>query len=397
MGIGSCRRLEQACRDHLPLLWLTGCQVPDHNTLWRFFRDHRQALQGLFGQSVKTAVAADLVGVVLHAMDGTKMGSRHGRAGLRERATLERFVTERSAEIEASMAQEPEPTDEGYRLPAELKDREALRQRIAKAKAALAEPDQPKLVNPDEPEARMMRFGGGGIALGYNAQAVVDADSGLIVAQQVANIGTDYSALAPMLERVVEQLGRTAETTVADSGYCSAEGLAQAEPHGHDVLVRLPRTLRPDPEKPYAAAQFTWDEANDSVVCPRGQTLVFLRQRTKPDRTQPVREYRCQSFRDCPVRDACSKDPQGRRVEISPHEAALRRQRARHQLPDAADKLARRAGIVEHVFGWIKHNLGWRRFTHGGLHAASTQWALLCTTCNLQKLFRSLWLNPQPS
>ena len=42
-GVRSCRKLEAACRDQIPYLWLTGWQHPDHNTLWRFYKGHRQA------------------------------------------------------------------------------------------------------------------------------------------------------------------------------------------------------------------------------------------------------------------------------------------------------------------------------------------------------------------
>ena len=36
-GVRSSRKLEAACRDQIPYLWLTGCQRPDHVTLWRFY------------------------------------------------------------------------------------------------------------------------------------------------------------------------------------------------------------------------------------------------------------------------------------------------------------------------------------------------------------------------
>ena len=35
-GVRSCRKLEAACRDQLPYMWLVGMQQPDHNTLGFF-------------------------------------------------------------------------------------------------------------------------------------------------------------------------------------------------------------------------------------------------------------------------------------------------------------------------------------------------------------------------
>ena len=60
-GVRSCRKLEAACRDQIPYLWLTGWQHPDHNTLWRFYKEHRQAMRRLFKRTVRTAVAMQLV------------------------------------------------------------------------------------------------------------------------------------------------------------------------------------------------------------------------------------------------------------------------------------------------------------------------------------------------
>ena len=60
-------------RDQISYLWLTGWQHPDHNTLWRFYKGHRQAMRKLFERTVRTAVAMKLVDLAVQAVDGTKV------------------------------------------------------------------------------------------------------------------------------------------------------------------------------------------------------------------------------------------------------------------------------------------------------------------------------------
>src|SRR3990172_737751 len=72
-GTRSSRKLEASCRDQIPYLWLTGWQHPDHNTLWRFYRDHRVSMRKLFKRTVQTAVKMDLVDLAVQAVDGTKI------------------------------------------------------------------------------------------------------------------------------------------------------------------------------------------------------------------------------------------------------------------------------------------------------------------------------------
>ena len=74
-GVPSCRKLETACRDQKPYLWLTGWQHSDHNTLWRFYKAHRQAMRKLFERTVHTAVSMKLMNLAAQAVDGTKVGA----------------------------------------------------------------------------------------------------------------------------------------------------------------------------------------------------------------------------------------------------------------------------------------------------------------------------------
>ena len=74
-GIRSSRKLESACRDQVPYLWLTGWQHPDHNTLWRFYQAHRHTMRKLLKYTVATAIKLDLVDLAVQAVDGTKLAA----------------------------------------------------------------------------------------------------------------------------------------------------------------------------------------------------------------------------------------------------------------------------------------------------------------------------------
>ena len=71
--IYSTRDLERACKNQMPLIWLTGLNYPDHNTIWRFFHNNRKLVREIFKQSINIAYRNGMIGFVLQAIDGTKI------------------------------------------------------------------------------------------------------------------------------------------------------------------------------------------------------------------------------------------------------------------------------------------------------------------------------------
>ena len=55
-----------------------------------------------------------------------------------------------------------------------------------------------------------------------------------------------------------------------------------------------------------------------------------------------------------------------------------------------------RKAIVEPVFGQIKEERGFRRFSFRGLANVVAEWDLICLTHNILKLFRNGW-RPAPA
>jgi hypothetical protein len=334
------------------------------------------------------------VGLVLHAVDGTKIVARASRRTATHKADLEKELRKVDENIDRLMngieASEREEQGE-YRLPEEFTKQEQLRDKI---KAALEEMKEAgtKDYHPKEPDTRMIECGGRR-EFAYNAQAVVDGDSGLIIATEVVNNADDHSLLVPMIEKVEAELGRAAEETVADGGYRSAAELRRAEERGYSVLVNLGRQAEEvKGAGEYHPSKFRYDKERDCCVCPRGEILKFHRLTTSGQYKYPVRDYRCKSFRECPVRWECSQSKGGRRIELSIYHDSILRQREKQRQQEKRSALRRRMVINEPVFGYIKQGFGFRRWTVGGLESVRTQWSLICTTVNLAKLHR-LWLS----
>jgi transposase len=390
--IRSSRKLEKACRQHVALMWLTGMNTPDHNSLWRFWNDNREALKGVFRKTVQVAMDAGLVDMVLNAVDGTKLAARAStdkawfQKKLKKRLEhLDIYLDQAMKEVEKA---EKEETGE-YRLPEELAEKQKLRETIRESLTRLKDEERESM-HPGEPQAQMMKTREG-TKLGYNAQVVVDSKAGVIVAEDVTTEQNDSHQLIPMLETVQSELGKVAEETVADAGYFSGEQLDRAQKAELPVLVNLVNVQKAEEKGgPYHISKFEYDSENDCYRCPMGQTLEFEAIRKRKNKSHDMRAYRCKSAGQWAVRWQCSKDKKGRYVERSPYADTIGVQQEKQRDKTKADLLRRRMVIVEPVFARVKHLLEFRRWTMGGLDKVKSQWAFVCAVANLGRIY-PLW------
>jgi len=386
--IRSTRRLEAACSEVLPLIWLCGLLRPDHNSLWRFWRDNRKALRQVFRQSVQLAVRTGAVGLALQAVDGTKIAAAASDRTGWSRERMQELLSALEATLEQSELKVLEDNQGAaaspVHLPTGLAQRQALREQI-KAGLAQLQADQRGHYHPVEPEARVMKCGDTH-RFAYNAQAVVDAQDKILVACEVSRQETDRGQLVPMVTQAQQNLGVAAAhpTTLADTGYGAGADLQAAAEQQLSVLVS-PVEGKPARNNPYATQHFQYDPLNRTVKCPRGVSLQHEGHTHQGE--QRIERYRCQ-VADCPVRAQCTRDPKGRRIEVRPHTAVVQAMRAKLKSPGGRALYKQRAALIESRFGQIKQHEGFRRWTVWGLEAVRTQWALVCASWNLRVLWQ---------
>ena len=383
--ITSSRGLERACRRDMGLIWLTGQHYPDHNTLWRFWSRYRDAVKGVFRQTVLVADKAGLIGTVVQAVDGTKIQARCSAESRWRQKSLE----EKLLRIDASIAEAEALIDsqaEGEELPAvlpeDLQSAGQLRTAISQILEEMKE-QQTKDLHPDEPEARLMRTRGNS-RMCYNAQAMVDYNHQIIVGTGLDNQANDMHWLVPMLQQTRLNLPQRAVLTLGDAGYDTITELYDAEQAGDDVLVNEKRA-KAMRENEFHSAHFIYDEENQEVICPHtGHILSYSCLRKSKKKIPNVHSYRCY-HRSCPLREkCCPKTP--KQIDVSEHHKSLFRQQKKRQSVSGKFLLAYRKAIVELAFARIKQQMDFRRFTFSGMKAAQAQWNMVCAAYNIKRM-----------
>ena len=389
-GVRSVRQLEQACRDQVPYLWLTGWQRPDHNTLWRCSEQHRQGMRKLVKRTVRVAMKSGLVDLAVQAVDGTRVA---GLAHLLERT--EAAITDLEAQNRGGAEPPPLP-----HLPEALTQATTPREQIQEALARVQAEDGPARTNLTDADATLQKTRNGGFVVGYTPPAMVAGVAAvepggpgglLITAADVTTDRDDHGQLVPLLDQAVELTAAPIPELLADGGYHSTANLVACAARRQGVLMPDPQA--PRPSQPYHKDRVVSDPETDTYTCPRGQTLTFHGMVARgtgkpPDRKDRASKTACDAG---PVRDHCTTSKtKGRAIAISPNDAQLRAHRTRMATDDATPSYRRRTTLPEPAFGMLKEQQAARRFHLRGLENVRAEWALLATAFNLRTLTR-LW------
>ena len=258
-------------------------------------------------------------------------------------------------EAEAKAAAEAKAKEEA--AAEEKRQAEGRKKPGPKAAPLSSEPDPKAQRNFTDPESRIMKSKDGFVQA-FNAQAAVDAEAQIIVAQDVTQDANDKHQLVPMTDAIETNLGRKPGQLSADSGYCSNANIEALETRGIDGYIAPGRTKD--------AADGT---AEASTVAPLADASATASPEpaSAPTRVEAMRE----------------------KIKADGHGSPYR---LRKQLP-------------EPVFGQIKQARGFRQFLLRGLENVRAEWGIVCTAHNLLKLaqrrtlsaLRSVPLEPGPA
>ena len=372
----SSRKIERATYDSVAFRYIACDQPPDHDTLARFRQRFKAQFEAVFVQVLEVARENQLSRFGSVSLDGTKMhanASRHSALSWGHAEAIEAKLKQEVQQLLA-LAEQVDGANlpDGLSIPAELARREQRLAAIAAAKTKIEEraaerhareqadyeaklaaravkaaatgkaprgkapsPPQPgprptDQINLTDEDSRIMPVAGGGFEQCYNAQAMVDTETMLVLVPAVTQAPNDKPQVVPMLERLQalpEGLNQP-EQLSADAGYCSADNVDACEQAGIEPLIALGR----ERHHPPITERFT-----EPAALPADAT--------------PVQRM-------------------GQRLKTRAGRAAY----------------ALRKQTVEPVFGIIKSVMGFRQFLTRGLDNVQNEWTLVCLAWNLKRM-----------
>lgn len=386
-NIRSTRGLESACHNNLGLIWLMGMHKPDHNTFWRFWSNNSTAIASVFKKSVLIANDLGMINYAFHVLDGTKINAQGSKSKtwnknklIEELAQLDKSIEAISQEIESS-------GNKSYGLPKKLSEKKTLRSEV-KNKIKELEKAGRNHMHPKDPDPTIMKTKGGLFELAYNAQAVVDGESNIIVAVNVVTTN-DENMLVPMIDQVKQNLGQVANENLADAGYHKESQFVEAESKGYNVLVNN-KDYKKTKDNPFHKNNFKYDEEKDVFVCPH-KGVELINERKKNNSTNEY-VYRCPKT-NCPLLNKCSKSKSGRTIESTKGYQAKVRNNLRIVEPKNKSLLKKRGETIELCFAHIKTHSSFRRSHFKGLIKTAVQWSFVCAIQNIKKIMEVVQLN----
>ena len=281
---------------------------------------------------------------------------------------------------------------------------------------------QPRRANTTDPHSRIMPRQGQGVLQGYNAQAAATVDQ-VVVAAEVTATTNDQTNFVPMAIAAAENLAEAGceqgiGTVVADAGYWSA-GNATTDV-GAEVLIATRaqpwrRGPKPSEDRLAVLARVNRGELSQRAAGEiLGVSYTWVRDMTKryfsktgerrttnadpePETWIPVIERlaRGEISQRAAGDELCVSDSRINAmlayVRGEAVDPTMVRRAMDHKLadPEHAAQYRERQTAIEPVFGNIKANLGYRRFTRRGIGAVNSEWRLICTSHNLLKLWRT--------
>ena len=231
---------------------------------------------------------------------------------------------------------------------------------------------------------------------GYNVQMATENQ--FILYYTIHQRPTDTRCFIPHMEKLAASSLPMPKTVVADAGYGSEENYVYAVgddkkpkfefliPYGTYVKEQT-RRYKKDIKN---ARNWKYVEEEDCFICPNGRKVLFKKYQNKKNPSgyeQSFKIYECEDCTNCPLKPQCTKAKGNRQVHWNTiYEEMKAKAKAALECEEKATIYGRRKVEVESVFGHIKGNRSFRRFSLRGLDKVHVEFGIKALAHNILKV-----------
>jgi len=229
---------------------------------------------------------------------------------------------------------------------------------------------------------------------GYNIQ--IATENQFVLAYDIFPNPTDTKTLIPFLNTIEEKFFELPKYIVADAGYGSEVNYNELITN-RELVPLIPYGMyqkeqsKKYKQDPLKISNWAYNEESDTFTCPNNKTLSYVYQSTRKDSTGFERQfdvYECEDCSGCPFRSLCTKASEGKNRKLAINRN-WEEQKAYVQEKLSEEKTAKiyyqRKIDVEPVFGFLKANLGFRRFSVRGKMKVTNELGIALMATNIRK------------
>jgi len=234
---------------------------------------------------------------------------------------------------------------------------------------------------------------------GYNVQMATENQ--FILFYTIHQRPADTRCFIPHFEKLKASTLPMPKTVVADAGYGSEENYLYALGEDDDADEERFEYLIPygtyikEQKRKYKkdiknAKNWTYIEEDDCFICPNGRRVLFKRYQNKKNRSGYVQSYKiyeCEDCTDCPLKPQCTKAKGNRQVHWNTIFEEMKAKAKRALECDKNSEIySQRKTEVESVFGHIKGNRSFRRFSLREIHKVHVEFGIVALAHNILKV-----------
>jgi len=431
-NVYSCRKIERALHENIHFMWLSGCSTPDFRTI-NYFRGKRlqDEIHKLFAEVVRILQELNYVSLDIQYIDGTKIEAAANKYTFVWRGSVEKNKLKLEEKIKSIIKDIENQTKEDDKvelqddLPQAI-DTKLIKDKLLQLNARLKEPDkktQKKLAelqqehlprlekyenqletlenrnsySKTDTDATFMRMKedhmkNGQLKPAYNPQ--ISTENQFITHYSIHQTPGDTTTLKKHLESFEQLHNKQSKTVVADAGYGSEENYEFMEQNDIEAFVKYNYFHMEQKsainKNIFLPQNLYYNQEQDYFVCPMGQHLTKKGEGTRVSDNgykSNVSYYQAVNCSECPLRGQCHKAKGNRTLEVNFRLKELK-QKAKELLMSETGLYHRSKRPIEPeaVFGQLKSNNKFNRFTLKGLSKVNIEFGLMAIGHNLRKL-----------